>query len=357
MYTVTVGQNPTSGTLSLQRRKDIYALCSKYDVMIIEDDPYFCLQYSSSADAQASARGLIRQPQRANTPMKSSGYAFLDSLVQSSLNIDVDGRVIRLDTFSKTIAPGCRLGWITAQPAIIERILRLTEVTTQQPSGFVQSMVAELIMGPQASAKEVFSQKSKREQSSFTGWSTDGWVRWLEGLRTQYEIRMTTMCGVLEEGRFMLKQQKSTAVEEDDWAVVSKKEMYTFEWPQGGMFIWVQLFFQNHPLASKFDGAFLAKALWVYLTHKPYLVLLAPGTIFSPTEEIKDQEGWKYFRLCFAAVDGKDVKVFSERFVKGVEDFWRIKDRKVMEKIGKEADESSVGVEENVADLSMPWGY
>lgn len=352
----SVGQNPTSGTLSLKRRKEIYALCCKYDVIIIEDDPYFCLQYSSATDAQAMARGQQRNAQKPDAPVKSSGYAFLDSLVQSSLNIDTEGRVIRLDTFSKTIAPGCRLGWITAQPKIIERILRLTEVSTQQPSGFVQSMVAELIMGPQTAAKEAFSRKSKKEQSSFTGWSTDGWVRWLAGLRTQYEIRMRKMCEIMEEGRYMLKQQKSVAVEEDDWAVVSKKEMYTFEWPQGGMFIWARFFFESHPLASKFDGSFLSQCFWVFLTHKPYLVLLAPGTIFSPTQEIKDKEGWKYFRLCFAAVADDEVEGMSRRLVRGVEAFWRIRHRKVMEDIGKEVNEAVVA-EEGVADLSMPWGY
>jgi DNA-binding transcriptional MocR family regulator len=57
-------------------------------------------------------------------PVHSYGYPFLDSLAPSFLSIDVDGRVVRLDTFSKTIAPGCRLGWITAQPAIIERYVR-----------------------------------------------------------------------------------------------------------------------------------------------------------------------------------------------------------------------------------------
>ena len=75
--------------------------------------------------------------------LKKSGYKFLDSLVPSSINIDREGRVIRLDTFSKTVAPGCRLGWITAQPALIERLLRITETSTQQPSGFVQSIIAD----------------------------------------------------------------------------------------------------------------------------------------------------------------------------------------------------------------------
>lgn len=156
LYTVTVGQNPTGGTLSVKRRKEIYALCSKYDVIIVEDDPYWYLQYPSAANLESQARGT---PAPQSTPVhtfkRSSGYQFLDSLVPSYLNIDTDGRVVRLDTFSKTVAPGCRLGWITAQPAIIERIVRIAESSTQQPSGFVQAMIAELIMGPQPGASSL----------------------------------------------------------------------------------------------------------------------------------------------------------------------------------------------------------
>lgn len=125
MYTVTMGHNPTSGVLSVERRKAIYALCQKYDVIIVEDDPYWYLQYPSAAAEEAASRGKpVPTPKPTPKPVNSSGYEFLDSLVPSYLSLDVDGRVIRLDTFSKTIAPGCRLGWITAQPEFIERFTR-----------------------------------------------------------------------------------------------------------------------------------------------------------------------------------------------------------------------------------------
>jgi len=89
LYTVPTGQNPTGGTLSLERRKEVYAVCQKYDVIIIEDDPYWYLQYSNVG------KGL-------------SGHEFLSSLVPSYITIDIDGRVMRLDTFSKT-AGKCHL--------------------------------------------------------------------------------------------------------------------------------------------------------------------------------------------------------------------------------------------------------
>lgn len=100
---VRIGQNPTSGTLSVQRRKDIYAICCKYDVIIIEDDPYWYLQFPSAAEHEALSRNLPYKPNPMHTlePMsKSSGFSFLDSLVPSYLSVDTEGRVIRLDTVS-----------------------------------------------------------------------------------------------------------------------------------------------------------------------------------------------------------------------------------------------------------------
>jgi DNA-binding transcriptional MocR family regulator len=338
MYTVTIGQNPTGGTLSIQRRKDIYALCSKYDVLIIEDDPYWYLQFPSAASSEAEARNTALPP----TPPvhkfeKSTGYPFLDSLIPSYLNFDYDGRVIRLDTFSKTVAPGCRLGWITAQPAIIERILRITETSTQQPSGFVQSMISELIMGPQPVASE-FTKLSRKDQASFTGWNIDGWVRWLEGLRGTYERRMNRMCTYLEDGRFQLKQGTPVKTSESDWAVISKTQMYEFDWPRGGMFVWVKMTFETHPLWSVVPGPKLSSALWVFLTTSPYLVLVAPGLMFSPTPEIAEAEGWKYYRLCFAAVDEEEVDKSSKRFAVAIKAFWLIKDKKELEDIEQDVD-------------------
>lgn len=52
--------------------------------------------------------------------------------------VDTQGRVIRLDTFSKTIAPGVRLGWFTCNPMFAERLERQGEVSTQAPCGVGQ---------------------------------------------------------------------------------------------------------------------------------------------------------------------------------------------------------------------------
>lgn len=359
MYTVTIGQNPTSGTLSVERRKEIYKICQKYDVIIVEDDPYWYLQFSSAAEHQASIRGST--PPRPNIEnynlgdgKKSSGFKFLDSLIPSYLSVDTDGRVVRLDTFSKTVAPGCRLGWITAQPKIIERILRITETSTQQPSGFVQAVIAQTIMGPQHSDPKSLARAKKSGEAD--GWKVEGWVRWLEGLRGEYERRMNKMCSALETHRFTTKQQRfgsssSFSDEDDEWAIVSKVPMYSFTWPRGGMFVWVNFHLESHPLFGHKDisNQRLSKALWIHLTRKPYRVLVAPGDMFSPTEEIQKEEGWKFARLCFAAIDEKEVGSAGERFAQACEAFWCLRRKRDIEEIeGGEVSPTQIQGEEVV---------
>lgn len=207
-------------------------------------------------------------------------------------------------------------------------------------------MLAELIMGPQS--KNDGGRGGKKDGE---GWKVDGWVRWLEGLRGNYERRMNRMCSVMEEGRFALKQQTPIKEEEQDWAVVTKVQMYEFDWPRGGMFIWLKVAFENHPLWGKVDGPKLSNALWVFLTTKPYLVLLAPGLMFSSSEEIAAAEGWKYYRICFAAIPDEDVTPSSIRMVKGISDFWKIKSPKDLDDI----EDSTAEEKDGLTNMGMNW--
>ena len=360
MYTVTMGHNPTGVVLSLKRRKELYSICSKYDVIIVEDDPYWYLQYPSAALGEAQSRGLLVPRQATEAPTKSSGYDFIDSLTPSYLSMDTEGRVIRLDTFSKTIAPGCRMGWITAQPDLIERLLRISETSTQNPSGFVQSMVAQLTIGHQPEAhRSFFALKSPQARMAFTGWSADGWVRWLSGLRGSYERRMHRMCTILDAHSFQLKQSRAVHPSSPlaGYAVVEKTRLLSFAWPRGGMFVWLRVHFENHPCwqvegpsMGIIDGPKLSMAMMVYLTRKPNLVLAAPGLMFSANDGIRAEKGWGYYRLCFAAESEENVDRCSERFGVGVERFFGIKDPEAIEELAKELGISEERREELVAE-------
>ncbi|PGG98223.1 hypothetical protein AJ79_08932 [Helicocarpus griseus UAMH5409] len=347
MYTVTIGQNPTGSVLPVPRRREIYALCQKYDIIIVEDDPYWHLQYPSARQQlQSHFRGGQPDLQNGkcnyNVHGKPSGYPFLDSLVPSYLSIDTDGRVLRLDTFSKSIAPGCRLGWLTAQPKIVERIVFITETSTQQPSGFVQAMVASLIMGSDQDAHSQGQVMTAGDDGDRRPWKTDGWVRWLEGLRAGYEKRMQVMCTILEEGREVIGHSKNALSpsisssssdgeeneddddEDDDWHLLTKTPLYTFQFPRGGMFVWVRMCFETHPLWSRegVSAEQLSIALWKHLTRKPFLCLVAPGQMFDPTRG-GNGEACRFFRLCFAPMAEGDVEAAAKGFVEGCKDFWR----------------------------------
>jgi len=342
-----MGHNPTGVVLSLERRREIYAVCSRYDVIIVEDDPYWYLQFPSADTGEAESRNLPR-PARSPAPADpslegspSSGYSFLDSLVPSFLRIDTDGRVVRLDTFSKTVAPGCRLGWITAQPDLIERYVRIAEATTQQPSGFVQSLISELVLGPDqpAAARQAFlALRGPRDRAAFAGWKMDGWVRWLSGLRGSYERRMVAMCTILDEGSFQVKQGTPVSTSDAELCVVTKTALFTFSWPRGGMFVWLRMCFEAHPLwqalgsdGAAIDGVVLSSAMMIFLSRPPHLVLVAPGMMFSATPDIRAKDGWRYYRLCFAAETDANIEACSHRFVAGVQRFWRIKKVKELE--------------------------
>ncbi|KAF5023805.1 hypothetical protein F66182_4113 [Fusarium sp. NRRL 66182] len=344
LYTVTMGDNPTSFVVGVKRRKEIYALASEFDIIIVEDDPYWYLQFPSAAVNEAKHRGYDTPREgEPYKPAKPSGYEFIDSLVPSYLSIDVDGRVIRLDTFSKTVAPGCRLGYVTAQPAIIERFTRIGETSTGQPSGFVQALIAQSILGPHPSALETFVSLPDAEKPSFTGWQLDGWVRWLEGLRGEYERRMTRMCTALEENAFQFRQS-TPGSPDSGWDVITKTRLLDFDWPRGGMFVWLRIHFEKHPLfqarggkaAPVIDGPVLARAFLIHNTHEPYLVLGSPGVMFSATPEIREERGWRYVRLCFAAESDENVDRGSLTFTHSVQDFFRIKDVATIEKLIEE---------------------
>ena len=62
----------------------------------------------------------------------------LSHLGKSYLSMDVDGRVIRLDSFSKFLAPGMRLGWCTAHPDFLQKLLFALHASTMGPCSFSQ---------------------------------------------------------------------------------------------------------------------------------------------------------------------------------------------------------------------------
>lgn len=113
LYVVPTGCNPTGATISAGRRRELYDICCKHDLWIIEDDPYVYLTMGG--------------PDAAN-PEGMPGSAIT---TPSFLSMDIQGRVVRLDSFSKTIAPGIRVGWLTARAEVVQKATQCSEVSVR----------------------------------------------------------------------------------------------------------------------------------------------------------------------------------------------------------------------------------
>ncbi|SCV00559.1 LANO_0F07492g1_1 [Lachancea nothofagi CBS 11611] len=159
LYTIPTGQNPTGSTMSDSRKPHIYHLAQKYDMIIIEDEPYYFLQMDAylpenERDPDANAENV-------------SHASFMRSLCRSFLELDTEGRVVRLDSVSKTFAPGCRLGWIVGSKQLLDTYWNLHEVSIQSTCGFAQSILSGIL----------------------NRWGQDGYISWLKGLRQQYTTK------------------------------------------------------------------------------------------------------------------------------------------------------------------------
>ena len=218
-------------------------------------------------------------------------------------------------------------------------------------------------MGPQADATARFRSLSRKEQLNYSGWKADGWVRWLAGLRGEYEDRMNRMCTILDEGAYQLKQSTPVREADADWGVITKTQLLSFDWPRGGMFIWLRVHFENHPLWQAtgqsiplLDGPALSKGFFIFCIRKPYTALAALGVMFAANEDIARERAWSYYRLCFAAESQENIDVGTRRLTTAVQKFWRIKDVAEMEELINELDVASTEDTEDMINFGSPMG-
>jgi len=123
MYVLPNFQNPGGTTLSEGRRHQLVLLADKYGIPIIEDDPYGQLRYEGEHPPPLVV--IDRENLR-----RDGGYSI--------------GNVIYLSTFSKTLAPGLRLGWIVAPPDVIAKLVQLKQGADLHTSTFAQVIAYEV---------------------------------------------------------------------------------------------------------------------------------------------------------------------------------------------------------------------
>jgi len=111
LYLIPNFQNPSGVTLTWDRRIEILEIAKTHQILVLEDNPYGLLYFDAA-------------PPHA---MRS---------------VETDG-VIYLGTFSKTFAPGLRLGWAVAPHAIREKLILANESAVLSPSVFTQYVMSE----------------------------------------------------------------------------------------------------------------------------------------------------------------------------------------------------------------------
>lgn len=135
LYTIPTGHNPSGTTISAERRRAVYALAQEFDLIILEDDPYYYLQLDGPA-----GEGMLRPP-------------------PSFLSMDTDGRVMRFDSMSKVLSSGFRVGFATGPKPLVERLVLHMQSAALCTSGVSQACAVALLRqwGPEGWAAHVSS--------------------------------------------------------------------------------------------------------------------------------------------------------------------------------------------------------
>lgn len=193
LYTIPSFHNPAGVTLSWARRLEILEICRSNNILVLEDNPY----------------GLLYFDRPAPDAMRS---------------IEREG-VVYLGTFSKTLAPGFRVGWALAPHAIREKLVLANEAAVLSPSSFSQLVISEYL-------------------------STADWKGQINTFRDVYHERKNVMLAALQE-----------YLPELTWTN-----------PNGGFYVWVTL---PERLDSK---GMLPRAVKELVAYTPGTAFFADGT-------------------------------------------------------------------------------
>ena len=135
IYEIPNGHNPGGVSLSLERRKHLIDIAERYDLLVLEDDPY----------------QLIKLDNKPQLPT-------LQSLDKSGK------RVIRLDSFSKIFAPGLRIGYVSGSADIMRQFVLFKQSANLHTSTFIQVILLKYL---QAAGYEKFRELIKKNCESY----------------------------------------------------------------------------------------------------------------------------------------------------------------------------------------------
>ncbi len=198
VYVIPNFQNPTGRVMSLEKRKALYALACRYDLIILEDNPYGDLRFAGEP-------------------------------VPSIKSFDTEHRVIYTGTFSKILAPGLRVGYVSAPKEIAAKITVCKQVADVHTNIWAQALCTEFLKETDMDA-------------------------YLDGLRAIYRRK----CNLMADG---IRQHFSKRIR--------------WEMPEGGLFLWCTM-------PEDCDvTAFCAQAV------EQYKIAVVPGSAFLVDETEK----------------------------------------------------------------------
>jgi DNA-binding transcriptional MocR family regulator len=222
--------NPTGRTLSLRERRDLLKLCARYRLPVIEDDAYRELYYDAPPP-------------------------------QALRELDEHNIVIYLNTFSKVMAPGLRLGWIVASESIVDQLAEIKLTMDHFTEGLGQLVVAEMLRSG------LFDHH-------------------LKGIRAEHKKRRDVLVAALRRHL--------------------PPRMLEFNVPGGGMYLWCRL--ARHLESRELLRTAIARG-----------VVFACGDLFYA-----DPSGARELRLCYSALSVERIEEGVQRLVRSLESAeWR----------------------------------
>jgi 2-aminoadipate transaminase len=215
IYLIPNFQNPTGKTMSLERRKQVLEIAGKHKIMILEDNPYGALRFAGKD-------------------------------IPSLKELDDKGLVIYAGSFSKTLAPGLRVGFMSAPAPIVQKAVVAMQASTVHTNIWAQMLTYKFV-------------------------TETNFKRHIEKNVLIYKNKCNLMLNAL---RFGLPQS------------------VTFTEPEGGMFIWCTL--PDLPYTNM--QAFVKKCL-------ENKVAVVPGNAFS----VDENEPSLSFRLNYSTPTDEQI--------------------------------------------------
>ncbi len=164
LYTVPNFHNPAGVSLAEGRRDEVLAICAEAGLLVLEDNPYGLLGFDAPPTRAIRARGG-------------------------------EDDVLYLGSFSKTFAPGLRVGWVLAPHAVREKLVLAAEAAVLCPPTFNQHVIADYL-------------------------ATQDWQGQVNAFRSMYRERRDAMLDALSQ---------------------QMPEGTTWTHPTGGFYVWVTL--------------------------------------------------------------------------------------------------------------------